>query len=98
VKIFGRQPVAWVAVLVAVAIAVIQTLTGQGVLGDAAAGKATDSVNALGQLLTIAIPVIVGALATHTAVTPLAGPALPSGTTVQVYEPGVANSGTPKTL
>jgi hypothetical protein len=40
VTIFGREPVAWVGVIVALAIAIIQTLTGQGVLDDAIAGRA----------------------------------------------------------
>lgn len=85
--IFGRQPVAWVAVLVAVAIAIIQTLTGQGVLGEAAAGKAIDIVNALGQVLTFVIPLVIGAIVAHQAVTPTAAPALPQGTTVKVLTP-----------
>lgn len=97
-KLFGREPVAWVGVLVAVAIAVIQTLTGQGVLDDAVAGRAVDATNALAQLATIIIPIVVGIFATRQAVTPTAAPALPQGTTVTVYEPGVANSGKPATL
>jgi hypothetical protein len=96
--IFGRQPVAWVGVIVAVAIAIIQTLTGQGVLGELAAGQAINAVNALGQVATIFIPVILGIIAVHPAVTPVAAPALPIGTTVTVYQPGVENSGIPKTV
>jgi ABC-type Fe3+-siderophore transport system permease subunit len=96
--IFGREPVAWVGVIVALAIAIIQTLTGQGVLSDAVAGRAIDATNALAQVATIFIPVIIGIFATRQAVTPTAAPALPMGTTVTVYQPGVENSGIPKTV
>ena len=93
--LFGREPVAWVGVIVGVAIAVIQTLTGQGVLGDAVAGKAIDAVNALGQVATIFIPVIIGIFAARQAVTPTAAPALPQGTKVEVITPaGQANTST----
>ncbi len=97
-KLFGREPVAWVAVIVAVAIAVIQTLTGQGVLSDAVAGKAIDATNAVAQIATILVPIIVGALATRQAVTPLSAPALPAGSAVTAYTPGVTGSGAPGTV
>lgn len=95
--IFGREPVAWVGVIVAVAIAVIQALTGQGVLGSVTAGKAIDTVNALAQIATIVIPIAVGVIAARQAVTPTAAPALPAGTTFTSYQPGVTGSGVQKT-
>jgi hypothetical protein len=96
--IFGREPVAWVGVIVALAIAIIQTLTGQGVLSDAVAGKAIDATNALAQVATIFIPIVIGIFATRQAVTPVAAPALPAGSAVTAYTPGVAGSGTPGTV
>ena len=96
--IFGREPVAWIGVIVALAITIIQTLAGQGVISDALAGQSVDAVNALAQVATIFVPVIVGILATRQAVTPTAAPALPAGTTVTVYQPGVTGSGQPTTL
>jgi len=89
-QIFGREPVVWIGILVAVAIGIIQTLTGQGVLGDAAAGKAIDITNAIGQIATFLVPVIVGIVAARQQVTPVAAPALPQGTTVTVETPGDA--------
>jgi len=88
--IFGREPVVWVGILVAVAIGIIQTLTGQGVLGDATAGKAIDITNAIGQILTFLVPVIVGIIAARQQVTPTAAPTLDKGTTVTVTSPGDA--------
>ena len=86
--IFGREPVTWVGVIVALAIAIIQTLTGQGVLDDAIAGRAIEATNALAQVATIFIPMIIGIFATRRAVTPTAAPALEQGTTVTVITPG----------
>lgn len=96
--IFGREPVAWVGVIVALVITIIQTLTGQGVLSDAIAGRAIEATNALAQVATIFIPIIIGIFATRKAVTPTVDPALPAGTTVTVYRPGVKGSGSPTTL
>lgn len=85
-QIFGRQPVVWVGIIAAVAIAVVQTLSGQGVISDVTAGKAIDMTNALGQVLTIAIPIILN-YAAHTQVTPVSSPVLPQGTKVTVVTP-----------
>jgi hypothetical protein len=87
-----------VGVIVALAIAIIQTLTGQGVISDAAAGKAIDATNALAQVATIFVPIIIGIFVTRQAVTPTAAPALPTGTTVTAYTPGVVGSGSPVVL
>lgn len=96
--IFGREPVAWIGVIVAFAIVLIQTALGQGIISDAVAGKAIDATNALAQVASIFVPIIVGTLAQRQAVTPTAAPALPAGTTVTVYQPGVEGSGRPATL
>lgn len=96
--IFGRQPVAWVGVIVAVAIAIIQALTGQGVISDAVAGRSIDAVNSLASVAIIFLPLILNVLIAKPAVTPISDPALPAGTTVTVYTPGVAGSGRPATL
>lgn len=96
--IFGREPVAWIGVIVALAITIIQTLLGQGVIDDAIAGRAVDATNALAQLASIFIPIILGILATRPATTPLVSPAVPSGTNVTVYTPGVKDSGVTQTV
>ena len=96
--IFGREPVAWVGIIVAFAIAIIQTALGQGVISDAIAGQAIEATNALAQVATIFVPIIIGIFATRKAVTPTASPALPQGTEVTVYQPGVTGSGVRTTL
>ena len=94
--IFGREPAFWIGVIGAVAVAVIQTLAGQGVISDVAAGKTIDTLTLLQQLLTILVPVIAG-LVIRTQVTPVAAPALPSGTKVTVITPP-ANPNTTTTV
>lgn len=95
--IFGRQPVVWIGIIAAVVIAVVQTLLGQGVISDAAAGKAVDFTNALAQVLTILAPVI-AALVSRTQVTPVSSPVLPAGTKVTVVPPPAAATATTTTL
>lgn len=84
--IFGRQPVVWIGIIASVAVAVVQALLGQGVISDVTAGKAVDTVNALGQILTVLAPVI-AALVARTQVTPVSSPVLPQGTKVTVVTP-----------
>jgi hypothetical protein len=91
--IFGRQPAAWIGIIVSCILAVLSVLTGQGVISDVLAGRITDGVNATAQLLVLLAPLFTGLLIRPT-VTPLAAPALPEGTEVTVYTPGVAGSGT----
>jgi len=83
---FGKEPVVWIGIIATVVIAIVQTLSGQGVISDVTAGKALDATNAMTQLLTLLAPIIAGLLA-RTQVTPVANPALPSGTTVTVLTP-----------
>lgn len=86
-KIFGREPVAWVGIIAAVAIAVIQTVAGQGLISNALEGKAIDLTNSLSSVALILVPLALNALVARPAVTPIAAPALPAGTTVTVLTP-----------
>ena len=60
--IFGREPAVWIGIIVSCILAVLSVLTGQGVISDALAGKITDGINAIAQLLVILAPVITGLL------------------------------------
>lgn len=84
--IFGRQPAFWVGFIVSCVIALLQVATGQGVISDALAGRITDAVNAIAQLITLLAPVIAGLLIRPN-VTPVAAPQLPAGTKVAVTHP-----------
>lgn len=85
--LFGRQPAAWIGIIVSCILAVLSVLTGEGVISDALAGQITDGVEALAQLLVLLAPVITGLLIRPT-VTPVAEPKLPTGTRVEVVTPG----------
>lgn len=84
--IFGRNPAAWIGIIVSCILAVLSVLTGEGVIGDALAGQITDGVEALAQLLVLLAPVLTGLLI-RPAVTPTASPRLPSGSVVSVALP-----------
>ena len=87
----GREPAFWIGVVTSCVLAVVTTLMGQGVLSDALAGRLTDGVNAIAQLLTLLAPVI-AALYIRQQVTPVAAPVLDKGTVVTVETPaGVPN-------
>jgi uncharacterized membrane protein len=86
-KVFGREPVVWIGIIVSCIIAVLSVLTGQGVVSDALAGNITDGVNAVAQLLVILSPIIAAILSRPT-VTPVAQPSLPVGTPVLVQGTG----------
>lgn len=79
--IFGKQPAFWIGLVVTLVVGILSTLTKDGLISEALAGKITDGLNAVSQLLTILAPVIAGLLI-RTQVTPVAAPALPVGTTV----------------
>jgi hypothetical protein len=85
--IFGRNPAAWIGIIVSCILAVVSVLTGQGVIGDALAGQITDGVNAIAQLLVLLAPVLTGVLI-RSQVTPVASPQLPAGTILTVIAPG----------
>ena len=81
--VFGREPSAWIGLAVALVVAVLGVLTGQGFISDAAAGKVTDAANAIAQLLTLIAPLAAGLLIRQQ-VTPLSQPSLPLGTDVLI--------------
>ena len=87
--VFGRQPAFWIGLIVSLVIAVVQTVSGSGLISEAQGGHITDAANAIGQLLVLIAPLITGILI-HTQVTPIAAPSLPQGTTVTVITPGDA--------
>lgn len=95
--ILGRQPAFWIGLIVTIILGALQTLVGEGLISDALNGQITDGVNAIAQLALLIAPLVTGLLI-KPAVTPVAAPALPAGTTVQVYTPGVEGSGVPQTL
>ena len=85
-KLLGREPAFWIGLIVTLILGAISTLSTSGVISLALAGKVTDTVNLLSQLLILVAPLITGLLV-RTQVTPIAAPALPSGTTVTVITP-----------
>jgi hypothetical protein len=84
--IFGKEPVVIIGVIASCVIAVIQVLSGQGIITDVIAGHVIDATKALTQILTILAPVIAAFLA-RPQVTPVANPTLPQGTVVNVVTP-----------
>jgi hypothetical protein len=89
VKIFGREPVFWIGLIATIAIGIVSTLSGQGILSDAMAGKITDGVKALVQILTLMAPLLAGWVA-RKGVTPLVAPVLEIGTPVTTANGGPA--------
>ena len=87
--IFGRNPAAWIGIIVSCILAVVSVLTGEGVISDALAGDITVGVNSLAQILVLMAPLITGLLIRPT-VTPVADPRLAQGTVVTVVTPGDA--------
>lgn len=85
-KILGREPVVIIGVAASCVIAVIQVLSGQGIISDVVAGHAIDATKALTQILTILAPVI-AAFVARPQVTPVSAPTLPAGTKVTVVTP-----------
>lgn len=85
-KIMGREPAFWIGLIVTLVLGIVQTLSGNGLISDAMAGKATDLVNAFAQLALVLAPLI-AAMLIRTQVTPTAAPSLPQGTTLTVVTP-----------
>ena len=79
--ILGRQPAFWIGLIGTIVLGVVQTLAGQGVISDLAAGKVVDLTNSLVNLLPLVAPLIAG-LVIKTQVTPTSAPVLPTGTIV----------------
>ena len=84
--IFGRQPAFWIGLIVTLILGVVQTLTGNGLISEVAAGQTTDLVNSTAQLLVLMAPLIAGLLI-RTQVTPVAFPKLEQGTQIEVITP-----------
>lgn len=80
-SIFGREPVRWVGIIVAVIAAVVGALLGEGVISDAVAGRITDLTANLSGILILLLPIITAEIARRGA-TSVAQPALPVGTSV----------------
>lgn len=93
-KIFGREPVAWVGIIVAVILAVVQTLLGEGVISDALSGRITDIVQSLSGSVIVLIPIVTTLLARRGS-TSAAQPKLEVGTAVLVDRPAGQPEDTP---
>lgn len=78
-----REPVRVVAVALALILAVLQTLQGEGVISAALAGQLTDLVTALAGFLVLLLPILGGEVARRL-VTPVAAPTLDAGAIVNV--------------
>lgn len=57
-----KEPALVIGTVVTIVVGAIATLSGNGFISDTAAGKATDIVNATGQLLLLLAPLVVGVL------------------------------------
>ena len=84
--IFGREPAFWIGLAVTLILGVVQTLAGNGLISDVVAGKTTDIVNSLAQLLVLIAPLIAG-IVIRGQVTPTSAPAVDQGTVVTVITP-----------
>lgn len=92
--IFGREPARWIALAVTIILGILSALTGEGIVGDALAGRITDIVQAAAQLLTLLSPMIAAEL-TRPKTTPVAQPKLELGTPVLVDRPAGQPDDTP---
>ncbi len=79
----NKEPALIIGTIVTIIVGAIATLSGNGFISDVAAGKATDIVNSIAQLLVLLAPII-AAIVTRPNVTPVAKPTLPTGTVVNV--------------
>ena len=60
--IFDKEPALIIGTVVTILVGAIATLSGNGFISDAAAGKATDIVNSIAQLLILLAPLIATAV------------------------------------
>lgn len=60
--IFGKEPAVIIGFVIAAIVAVVQTALGQGLISDVTAGKITDLVQGIGQLLVFVGPLLAGIL------------------------------------
>jgi hypothetical protein len=57
-KLWNREPSLIIGTAVTIVIGIIATLSGNGFISDATAGRATDLVNAGAQLLVLLAPLV----------------------------------------
>lgn len=93
-KIFGREPVRWVGIIVTVIGAIVATLLGQGVISDALAGRITDLTDNLSGIAVFLLPLITAEIARRGA-TSVVQPKLEVGTPVLVEKPAGLPEDTP---
>lgn len=79
--IFGREPIAWIGIILVFVITIIQTALGQGLISDALAGQVTNGANSLAETLIAFLPLILNIYG-RSKVTPVAAPVLPLGAPV----------------
>jgi hypothetical protein len=60
--IWGKEPAIIIGTIVTIIVAVITTLSGNGFISEAVAGKAVDAVNAIQQLILALLPLITAVL------------------------------------
>lgn len=77
----NREPLRLIGIAASIALAIVQTLAGQGVISAVAAGHANDLIADIVGILTILAPWIAAELA-RPSVTPVAAPVLPIQTPV----------------
>ena len=58
----NKEPALIIGTIVTILLAVVTTLSGNGFISDALAGKLTDLVNGAGQLILLLLPLITAAL------------------------------------
>lgn len=58
--IFGREPAFWIGLIVTIILGALQTIAGEGLISDVAAGQVRDAVNAVAQLAILLSPLIAG--------------------------------------
>jgi hypothetical protein len=56
--LFDKEPALIIGTIVTIVVGAIATLSGNGFISDAVAGKATDLVNSIAQLLLLLAPLI----------------------------------------
>ena len=59
---FTAEPARLIGLVVTLALGILQTLQGEGIVSDALAGQITDAINALAQILVLLSPLIAGFL------------------------------------
>ncbi len=60
--IFDKEPAVIIGTVLTIVVAAIATISGNGFISDAAAGKATDLANSIAQLLILLAPLIAGVI------------------------------------